>query len=788
MILFNKHFVYQQFSVASNRVLKKGWQSIAVIFCLAFSLSLSMSSLKITRGITAEDINISKPKETFSINLTTSNSEKVNYKYIKEFARQQNFFKHLSFFTFGQGEVKFYNQSSEQYTVGIAEPSLWTTLDLFPYIGQWPKSPHEIVISYQFWENKFSSDTDIIGRSIEINNVPYIICAVLEQSFITPPYKMIQALETVNGKTALWLPLNELNSPGINEYLGIGQSKSPQQELQHAVNQTFNIKEDDKYPINITIMPFLDKVNESTLWLRVFYISITSIFSIVVITALFNILLSNTMSYRANTALRMMLGGSLLQVYIIDFFELLILFFIAILIAMPFNFLLQSFINNYSLYSFGSVSAVPEFTVFFIIVSISLLVLSTLAFLPHLMIPQDTLINEQGSGSKGSTNTRSGLQHIFFNMQLSISLILICFSVFFISNKSQQVDNFFTNRITDVVAIELQHKNSNLESLEITQLYQEVLKHAQYLGYNAALSTSSPLDLAGNSVVLKSAQTNDLSFHTVSVSKQYFNIMGNRFLEGQGFPELQPFNNDIVVSEFLFKFLQSDSPQALANFKSHGYDHILGVVSESRIANRVYSNFIRHQDGIVYSLYNGYSETSSADRMHLILAQGEISMDDYNHLFLPFIQKINIKPAFSLEKEQKNRMKSVFIGLIFSAVLLLSGLTITVISCWSMVQFSCKLRRAEFGLKLALGAPPISIIVQYMKDMVISVLWSLTFTLIIICIGISFFKMLPGYSSFPIGWIILICFIFILAVLASSMIPLYKYIYKNNPMSSLREN
>ena len=789
MIEFNKHFIEKQFSVSLDRLWSKGWQSIAILFCLTFSLSLAMSSLKIMRGVSAEDLNISTSNQLFSVTFETKNSTDVDYRYIREFSRQQNIFRQLSFFTFAQGEVKFHNQSSESYTIGIAEPSFWSTLNILPYLGQWPQDSHDIVISYPFWKSKFSKNPKIIGQSLEINNITYRVCAVLDQSFVTPPYKMIQALETANGKTAIWLPLNDSNNLGSYEYLGIGSSIAPQRELQLDVDTRFDLKEDDKYPINIKVVSFLDKVNESTLWLRVFYISATTIFSIVVLTALFNILLSNTMSYRANTALRLMLGGSLLQVYIIDFFELLVLFFVALLVAMPFSFLLQSFVDSYSLFSFGAISVLPDFFSFFIIVLIGLSALSALAFFPHLMIPHDRLMNEQSSGSKGGNNRKSGLQYIFFNMQLSVSLILICFSIFFIGNKSQQVENFLSNKISNVMAIQLEHKNVSLGSDEIAKLYTDILKHAEFLGYQAALSTSSPLDLAGNSVVMTSAEAETISFHTVSISKQYFDILENEFLEGQTFANLFPTNNDIVISDSLSQLLQSSSVQTLASFESYGHGNILGVVSESRVANPIISNFIRHQDGIVYSLYNEHTKSSSADKMHLIIAKNSLSAHEINDLFRPFRSKVNIRTVVSLEEEQRHRMNSVFIGLSFCGILLLSGLTITIISCWSMVQFSCKLRQSEFGLKLALGAPPFRIIMEYMKSMVVSILWSLTFTLVCIGIGIYFIKtMLPGYGSLALDWMILTCFVFVLAILISSVLPLYRYIYQNNPMNSLREN
>ena len=74
-------------------------------------------------------------------------------------------------------------------------------------------SPHGgnvVVLSYGLWKRRFGGDRAIIGRSIQLNGLPYQVVGVIGREFVT------------DNPTDLWLPFQfELTSPDQAHYFGV---------------------------------------------------------------------------------------------------------------------------------------------------------------------------------------------------------------------------------------------------------------------------------------------------------------------------------------------------------------------------------------------------------------------------------------------------------------------------------------------------------------------------------------------------------------------------------------
>jgi predicted permease len=74
---------------------------------------------------------------------------------------------------------------------------------------------HEVLLSYRLWRDRFGSDTQILGRELQLNSEPYTVIGVLPQGFVFP-----RAEEMPNGfpfprATQLWVPLALVPGPII---------------------------------------------------------------------------------------------------------------------------------------------------------------------------------------------------------------------------------------------------------------------------------------------------------------------------------------------------------------------------------------------------------------------------------------------------------------------------------------------------------------------------------------------------------------------------------------------
>ncbi len=74
---------------------------------------------------------------------------------------------------------------------------------------------HEVLLSYRLWRDRFASDSQILGRVLQLNSEPYTVIGVMPQGFVFP-----RAEEMPNGfpfprATQLWVPLALVPGPII---------------------------------------------------------------------------------------------------------------------------------------------------------------------------------------------------------------------------------------------------------------------------------------------------------------------------------------------------------------------------------------------------------------------------------------------------------------------------------------------------------------------------------------------------------------------------------------------
>jgi putative ABC transport system permease protein len=80
----------------------------------------------------------------------------------------------------GEG-IRAYNVSPGFFSVAQVAPLLGTA---FSTKGELDSS--HLVVSYRFWKNRLGADPNIIGRTLTINQSPYVVVAAMPRSFDFP--------------------------------------------------------------------------------------------------------------------------------------------------------------------------------------------------------------------------------------------------------------------------------------------------------------------------------------------------------------------------------------------------------------------------------------------------------------------------------------------------------------------------------------------------------------------------------------------------------------------------
>lgn len=66
---------------------------------------------------------------------------------------------------------------------------------------------HEVVLGDALWRQRFGADPSILGRSIDLNGVPYAVIGVMPRGFVFPRANEMPDVFTFAPQTQLWVPL-----------------------------------------------------------------------------------------------------------------------------------------------------------------------------------------------------------------------------------------------------------------------------------------------------------------------------------------------------------------------------------------------------------------------------------------------------------------------------------------------------------------------------------------------------------------------------------------------------
>lgn len=95
-----------------------------------------------------------------------------------------------------------------------ASSELFPALGITPLKGRWfrtdedqPGHEHEVLLSFQLWQERFNGSKDIVGRSIDLNGIPYNVVGVMPAGFVFPHGEEMPASFDFPRRTELWVPL-----------------------------------------------------------------------------------------------------------------------------------------------------------------------------------------------------------------------------------------------------------------------------------------------------------------------------------------------------------------------------------------------------------------------------------------------------------------------------------------------------------------------------------------------------------------------------------------------------
>jgi len=226
-------------------------------------------------------------------------------------------FQNDSFNLTGSGEPSFLDgfRASQEFfsTLGVA-PALGRS---FTTDEDQPGHEYEVILSDRLWRERFASDRNILGRTIELNEYAYAVVGVMPAGFAFPRAEEMPSSFNFPREPLLWVPLAlpAEPKPGLSELAVIGRLKPgvTTQQAQAAMDLvTRHAEEQDHRWIgwfNTRVVPLQRQVVGDTRHPLQLMLGAVCIVLLIACSNVANLLLTRSLGRRREFTLRAALGA-----------------------------------------------------------------------------------------------------------------------------------------------------------------------------------------------------------------------------------------------------------------------------------------------------------------------------------------------------------------------------------------------------------------------------------------------------------------------------------------------
>ena len=728
-----------------------------------------------------------------------------------DWQKQNDVFEQMSLYTFG-GYDLIGSGKPESIRAGRVTSEFFSVLGVQPILGRGfspqedePGKDHEAILNWKLWKQRYGSDPNVIGRTMNLDGTPYVIIGVMGPRMNTPDYAQIW--------TPLGLTAAEAAVRGEHHYLAIARLK-PGVTLQEAQARMNIISQhleqlypaDDKGWGALVLSMREDLVGD----IRPALLMMLGAVAFVLLIAcanVANLIFGRAFARRKEIAIRSALGasrGSVIQLLLIESVIVAVTGGALGLVSAHYGIelLLKFFADK--LPRMGEIGLSTPVLLFTLALSILTGLLSGL--LPALSMTRGD-VNEslkQGLGrmdvDSGTGLTRSAL----VTVEVALSLVLLMGAGLMIRSlwKLQSADPGFDERNVLTLALEVPRRQFTAPAQE-TQFLTDVLQRVRSLpGVESAGAiddlpltggSNQPVAVEGRPVVPMSEQP-EVSVRVVTPG--YFRAMRIPFLEGRDIDSSDTADSTsvVVISKAMAnQFWPNGSALGhhlklsffpdrervvvgvVGDVKQHGLDSTAGIATlywpAAQVGNsamgpwRPYGLSLAVRTSVVPQTLTNAITGAIAQVNSNIPVDNVITLED-------FVGDTLTQHSFNMQ------LLTIF-GLL--------ALVLCIIGIYSVLAYSVKRRMREIGLRLAFGATMRNVaslvVIQGMKPTLSGIAIGLGVAL---ALGRLASSMVYGISSRDSVTFVAVTLLLILVSFAASLLPALRAT-RVDPLAVLRD-
>lgn len=801
---------------ARRSLVKHPLFSGVVILSLGLAIGANSAIFSVIDAALLRPLDVREPERLVNIYTTDStgrgygSTSYPDYTYIRDHARDLDgvigYSGLMTTITGGRPEVVFGELVTGNY-FSVTGARISVGRAFTPDEDRDPGAHPVVVVSDRLWKRHFASDPSIVGRPITLNGHPFTVVGIAAPEFtgllfrgitteLWAPSMMMAQLRTdqLANRDERWMFVKGRLAPNatiqrVMGSLGIAGASLARDFPSSNYGRTFTARR----TVDVMINPDGDRVVfPATLIL----LAGVGLVVLIAATNVANLMFARAASRQREIAVRLALGASRQQLVGQLLMETSLLAVLGGALGLALAFLFAKLLVTFhppipipiSL-DVGVDGRVVAFTV-----AVTGLAAVIAGLLPALQASRPSLTSSLTGASIAFTRRSSlmRLRRAFLVPQMTLSLVLLAVAGLFARSvmKAGAVDPGFDITHTSVVALSL--NLDGFDSVRARTFYSDLARRLERGGTAQSLTIADriPLDLYGNqSTTIRNTNARETDSHVVQaahVDERYFQTLGVTLVRGRAFTEAEVRERMpvAIVSEAMARRFWHTGNDAIGQSLRENDGppiQIIGVARDTKVQTLGESPqplLYRPLDGNHARLLRVIVRSTDNPARVVAALQREVAALDPN---------LAVFESSTMTSHLGVMLFPYRVAAVVSALLGLFGLLLSSVGLFGVVAFSVARRTREFGIRLALGAEPGTILRMVLAEQTRMIALSLALG-VAISLGVS---RLLSSVVFGISWSDPVTLLGVIAALGSvalvaSYLPAARAT-RINPSVALRE-